>query len=76
MSIDNRTTESGLAELPEASAVAVCPWCCGPVTELHPRRDRAVLGHRYVMLSLHCADCDLVIRLDWPTAPHRKAPHG
>lgn len=71
-----RTTGDELPELPEASAAAVCPWCCGPVVEISPRRDHGLFGHRYVSLALMCVDCDVVIRLDWPSAPHTRRPHG
>lgn len=69
------TDNHGLPELPSVAAETVCPWCCGPVEELH-RSDRGLLGYRFVDVTFVCRDCDVVIRLSWPSAPHTQRPHG
>jgi hypothetical protein len=65
---------SGLPELPEAAGSAMCPWCAGPVVEAL-RLDRGLFGRRYLSIKLFCDDCDLAIRLEWPSTPHRRRPH-
>lgn len=76
MAVEQRTTETGLPALPVSAEETVCPWCCGPTEELFPRRDSALLGHRYVDVTVICRDCDVAIRLSWPSAPHTRRPHG